>query len=406
MGMTVIIAKHELLKVLRRRTFLVLSFGMPLLAGLVVLVVNLTTPPAAESLASIVMPKPPQAPQGYVDHAGLIDAIPEPLSASFVRFRDEAEARAAAERGEVDGFLVVPADFIAEGRLLFYDRDFSPLSSDDRVSAFRYLLLRNLVDDDSLAPLLWQPAAITELNLDSREQTDTGTMATFWLPYVVVMILVFSLSMASGWLLQSIGNEKDTRVLEIMLSSASPVQVLAGKTIGLGLAGLVQLALWLLAATVLIAVGRRGLSIPAGFGIPVASIPWTVAYFVLGYSVYASLICSLGALAPTLRDANSVTFLVYLPLIVPLWLMNALTSQPNGTVSVVLSIFPLTSPAAMVIRLVQVAPPAWQMLSSSVLLLLTAYGVIRLAARLFRAQTLLSGQALSIKNLRAALTND
>ncbi|MHB0875568.1 MAG: ABC transporter permease [Anaerolineae bacterium] len=406
MSGTMIIARHELLTVIRRRSFILLSVGLPLLAGIIVLFLNLASGPTTEALTELTQPKAPTAPQGYVDHAGLIADIPEPLQASFVRFSSEAEARQAASRGEVEGFLVVPADFIEKGEILFYSRDFNPLGADQRVSAFRYLVVANTVGDPQLASLLWQPANVTELTLEARQETDTSGMATFWLPYAILMILFLSLSMASGWLLQSVTNEKDTRMLEIMLSSVSPAQILMGKTVGLGIAGLAQVVLWLVSAALLMALGGRGLSIPEGFSITAGTVIWAIVFFVLGYAVYAALIGGLGALAPSLRDASSATLLVYLPLMVPLWFLSSIVNQPNGLLAVALSLFPLTSPVVMVARLVRVAPPAWQMGLSTVLLLLTAYGVTRLVARLFRAQTLLSGQSLSFAHLRDALSGD
>ena len=404
MNATMIIARHELLTVVRRKAFILLSVGLPLAAGLIVMLLNLAARPTAAALEELTQPKLPTAPQGYVDRAGLISEMPEQMRSSFVAYATEAEARLATSRGEVDGFLVVPADFVAQGKVIYYSRDFNPLGADERVSAFRYLVFANLVADPQLASLLWQPANVTELALEGRQETDTSTEATFWLPYAILMILFLSLSMASGWLLESVANEKDTRMLEIMLSSISPTQMLVGKALGLGVAGLAQLVLWLVTAATLLTLGGRGLSIPAGFEITPGTIVWAVVYFLLGYAVYAALISGLGALAPTLRDASSATFLIYLPMIVPLWFLNSIVSQPNGPLAVILSIFPLCSPVVMVARMVRVAPPLWQMGLSTVLLLLTAYGVTRMAARVFRAQTLLSGQSLSLASLRAALS--
>jgi ABC-2 type transport system permease protein len=398
-----IIARHEFLTIVRRSAFVLLSLGVPLVAGIVVLILNLTAPTSTEALAQLAQPKAPTAPQGYVDHAALITTIPSALQSSFVRFDSEAQAGQAAARGEVDGYLVVPADFVQNGEITYFSRDYSPLSSDARVEAFQYVVYANLVGSPQLALMLWQPANITELALEGQAVADTGTMGSFWLSYAMVMILLLSLSMASGWLLQSVTNEKDTRMLEVMLSSVSPTQMLLGKVIGLGLAGLAQVVLWMVSAAVLLALGGRGLSVPQGFSVTPVTVLWAIVFFTLGYAVYAALIGGLGALAPSLRDASSATFLVYAPLIVPLWFLTSIVNQPNGALTVVLSLFPLTAPTVMMARLVRAAPPLWQMLLATVLLLVAVYVVTRGVARLFRAQTLLSGQPLSFARLREAL---
>jgi ABC-2 type transport system permease protein len=188
-----------------------------------------------------------------------------------------------------------------------------------------------------------------------------------------------------------------------MLSSISPLEMLAGKAIGLGAAGLLQLAIWLLAGNLLLGVAGSALSLPAGFSLGTSAIAGGLLFFLLGYALYAALIAGLGALAPSLRDASQATIIVYIPLMVPLWLINSIMMQPNGAVAVALSIIPFTSPVVMAARLVRVSPPLWQVVLAAALLLVTAYGTLRLVARLFRAQTLLSGQPVSIANLRAAL---
>ena len=117
---------------------------------------------------------------------------------------------------------------------------------------------------------------------------------------------------------------------------------------------------------------------------------WGIAYFVLGFLTYASVMAGLGSIAPSAREAGQFTFLVLLPLMVPLWLNAIILREPNGTLATVLSLFPLSSPVSMPTRLMTAAVPAWQPVTGLVLLMLTAWGVIRLSARLFSADNLLS----------------
>ncbi len=116
-----------------------------------------------------------------------------------------------------------------------------------------------------------------------------------------------------------------------------------------------------------------------------------VVFFLLGYFIYASLMAGLGALMPGTREAAQYTFFIILPLIVPLWLNTAIALEPDGTLAVVLSLFPLTSPVTMIMRMTATDVPFWQVLLAFVLLIAAAVVVIVLVSRVFRAQSLLSG---------------
>ncbi len=405
MNPILVVARQEFLSTVRKRSFIILVVGLPLVAAAVVAFLNLTgrgTQPTAVFQA----PEAPTTAEGYVDHAGIIESIPEPLAGAYIAYPTEDEARSAAKSGRISGYYVIHSDYLESGEITLFQREFNPIRAEGASRAFRYLVLLNLTGDPELTSLLWDPSSMQEVTLEAREEAQTEGMASFWLPYGILMILFMSLSMSSGWLLQSVTVEKDTRMLEVMLSSISPAQMLVGKTLALGGAGLLQVAVWLLSGSLMLSLGGAGLNLPAGFEIGAGVIIWGAVFFLLGYALYASLIAGLGALAPSLRDASQATFLIYLPLLVPLWFISAIANQPNGPLAVAFSLFPFTAPVVMATRLVRVSPPIWQLALAVGLLLATAYGTTRLAAQLFRAQTLLSGQPLSLANLKTALRRD
>jgi ABC-2 type transport system permease protein len=136
-----------------------------------------------------------------------------------------------------------------------------------------------------------------------------------------------------------------------------------------------------------------GVSLPPGFLI------WALLYFALGYMLYASVLGALGALAPSAREGTQFTFLVLLPLMVPLWMSNVLIESPNEAISIIFSLFPLTSPTSMITRLAAGPVPIEQLLIGLVLLAVTAYGFVALAARFFRADTLLAMNSISLKRI-------
>jgi ABC-2 type transport system permease protein len=134
-------------------------------------------------------------------------------------------------------------------------------------------------------------------------------------------------------------------------------------------------------------------------GLPQGFFAWALLYFVLGYLLYASLLGALGALAPSTREGTQFTFLVLLPLFIPLMLNSVLIESPNGGLATFLSLFPLTSPVTMIARLAAGSVPIEQLLLGLALLAITTYGIIVFAARFFRADTLLSFDALNFRRV-------
>ncbi|MGC9346837.1 MAG: ABC transporter permease, partial [Anaerolineae bacterium] len=133
----------------------------------------------------------------------------------------------------------------------------------------------------------------------------------------------------------------------------------------------------------------------AALDLPPQMILWFVLYFLFGYLTFASALGAIGSMAPNTREGSQFTFVIMLPLMIPLWLNTTFANAPNGTLATLLSIFPLTAPVSMVARLAATSVPLWQILLSLALSAATAYGFVLLAARFFRADTLLSGAALS-----------
>ncbi len=178
-----------------------------------------------------------------------------------------------------------------------------------------------------------------------------------------------------------------------------------GKIAGLSAVGLLQVAVWL-AVFFGVLAGKgsvAGVDLNIGGAVAARAIPWTLAYFLLGYLMYASIYAVLGVLAPTARDANQFVFIAIIPLVVPLLFSGTFSDAPNGALATTLSLFPLTSPIAMVARLGATLVPWWQSLAGLLALGVFAYLFVLLAARLFRAENLLSSRALTWSRLTGEL---
>ena len=177
---------------------------------------------------------------------------------------------------------------------------------------------------------------------------------------------------------------------------------MAGKLIGLGVVALMQMAVWAAGSLVLFrgswaSVGQAARLISPAF------LAWTVAYMLLGYVVYASALGALGALVPGMREGSQLTIVLLLPLFVPVVVSASFIDAPNGVLSTVLSLFPLTAPTSMVTRMVAAPVPAWQPILGLALLAATAYLFVVLAGRFFRGENLVSEANLDWQRLRRGL---
>ena len=144
---------------------------------------------------------------------------------------------------------------------------------------------------------------------------------------------------SASMMLNSITNEKQNRVIEILMTSVTPAQMLTGKIIALGIVGLLQTLVWSGTGFVLLRLSGRTFEIPAAFQLDPVFLLWGLAFFVAGYAVYASLMAGVGALVPNIKEASQATFVLIIPLIIPLMLISALIQKPNGGLSVFLSLF-------------------------------------------------------------------
>jgi ABC-2 type transport system permease protein len=218
------------------------------------------------------------------------------------------------------------------------------------------------------------------------------------------LLLYVAIILSSSLLRQSMGNERRDRVQEVLLLSVNPQQLLTGKVFGLAVVGLLQTLVWAGSGYAMMRLGGQTLNVPVAAQLPPSIVAWSVVFFVLGYVVYASLLGGVGALAgPNRMGSSSADIVVIWPMIVPIFFMMILIQNPNGTLAVALSLFPLTAPVAMVTRLAAANIPLWQPVVAVGLMAATAMLVVRAVARVFRAQILLSGQPFTVGRYFASL---
>ncbi|HEY3343767.1 MAG TPA: ABC transporter permease [Anaerolineaceae bacterium] len=401
-----LIFKNELISVITRRSFIITLLLVPLVSAVVMIVISILGKNTGSAVGQIFNGSgPQQLSEGYVDQSALVRTFPQDIpQGRFVAFPDVGAARQALSAGKISAYYLVPADYLQTGNIDYVRADFNPLSGLDDAGLFQTVLRYNLLNGDArLLDRVDHPLNVSAVSLSPGTQRDSNSMLTFFLPYIVTMIFYVVILSASGLMLSSITTEKQNRVIEILMVSVTPIQMLAGKIVALGLVGLLQTVVWSGAGFLLLRLSGSALNLPAAFQLPVSILAWGMLFFLLGYAVYASLMAGVGALVPNLREASQATTMMVIPLVIPIVFMGAITQDPNGPLALGLSLFPLTAPVTMMSRLAAGAVPLWQPILAAALLVLTAYLILRSVARMFRAQYLLSGQSFNLKRFVSVL---
>jgi ABC-2 type transport system permease protein len=410
-----LVIKFEFLTTIKRRSVLFVLFGLPLLSVIVLTVLNQLAAgdggngqdaPGSSFLDGLTQgPEETPAPDGIIDQSGLLSNFPDDFGDFIVVLPDQAAAEAAFSAGDIQGYFIVPADYLETGEVDYY-ADSQPLFHPQEQMLVN-ILAQNLIDNPDLAQRAVNTSNVESVDLSRAEGEQTNSDDDFVDGFVlgIGLALLFYLTVigSAGYLLQSLGKEKQNRVLEILLSSTRPVELLIGKMIGLGAIGVVQLIMWTLIVNGL--MGREN-SFLGNIELPqLDPAVWflSISFFLVGYLVYGSLFAGLGAVSPGQKESSQLTFFLMLPTFLPVWFNSILLAAPNQPPALVMSIFPLTSPIAMPMRLAVTAVPFWQIGLSLGLGVLTSVGMLYIATRFFRSQNLLSGQSVNLRRILHAL---
>ncbi len=400
MNKTLLVLKNEFITVVTRRSFILSLVLIPLIGFVITLAVGALQKGSGSSnpLTEIISPSLQSSVEGYVDSSGLVKTIPQGLVKRLRAYATEQEAQTALRIGEITAYYLIAPDYLQTGKVVYVRPDFNPIGGLTQSWVIEQLLEYNILNGDQrLFNRMSSTMNLETVSLTQQPARDASNPLTFILPYVVTMFFYIVILTSASLLLSNVSHEKESRVIEIMMTSVTPLQMLTGKIVALGAAGLLQTVVWSGAGLLLLRLGGTSLNVPLAFQLPASFLVWGAIFFLLGYALYGSLMAGLGALVPNMREATQATTVIIIPMVVPLLLINNLISDPNGSLSVILSLFPLTAPVTMMTRLAAGQIPFWQPVLAMALLFLTVYFIIRAVSGMFRAQNLLSGQPFKLK---------
>jgi ABC-2 type transport system permease protein len=332
------------------------------------------------------------------DDQYVIDIDANPTETERSTLRDKVSARS------IDGYLWLSDDAIAARKINWYSRemmDFRERSwlsdSISRVIERQDLSSRGMPSgqvDQLLQPVKVQPVRIER----GREAQGSGT-GRFLEIVVMVMLLYMAVLFYGISVMRSVLEEKTSRIIEVLLSSATSTELMAGKLLGVGAVGLTQILVWAIMAGVV--------ALPSLAAQPNLSelqiSPWIMAafalFFLLGYLLYSTMYATIGAITTTEQEGQQLQFLIVIPLVLSVFMLMPAIRTPDSASVVWMSLIPFFSPIVMYARIVVQTPPLWQILLSLALLIGTIAGLVILCARIYRIGVLIYGKRATLPEI-------
>lgn len=309
----------------------------------------------------------------------------------------------------LDGVLLVPADAFERPltHLTYFSRSAADLLAEERLGRVvnralqrERLAARGLPPSELeliLAPLPVETVQVTKSGQERRGGEGSFVLAMLFLALLFIPSLVYGQEVMRGVI-----QEKTDRVVELLVSSMTPLELLSGKILGMAAIGLTQMAVWVTMGGSL-AVAGLSEARSAGFDLSTVLRPsiavWFVVFFLLSYLVTVGVYAAGGAIVNSEKEAQQVLTPVMFVFLVPWFLMMPILTNPDSTLSVVLSLVPIYTPMTMFIRLLVSEPPAWQVALSLVLSVATIAGLMKASAKIFRAGLLATGKRPTIPEL-------
>ncbi len=312
----------------------------------------------------------------------------------FLPYKDEDAARRDLIAGKLTSYIVIPADYMDTGEIRMYSMKKGFVNAPRE--AIEDILIENLLRgkvDEKLIHRVKEPAKIKAYTLNKKGEVVEKGFFSFLLPFVFAIILIMAIFMSSGFLLQGIVEEKESRIIEVLLSSASAEELMAGKILGLGAVGLTQVCIWILIGV-----------LPASFMVAAlvvspATLVLSLAYFLLGYMLFSCLLAGIGAISTSLREGQQLAAAVSLLAAFPLMFGAIIFENPESTLARAFSYFPFTSPVTMMSRIAVTPVPLTEIALSLGILAASALLMLKISTKLFRMGILTYGRRPGLREV-------
>ncbi len=390
-----LVCKHEYLRHVLRKRFIMAVLSVPVF---IVFILGVSILAAVMSSDS--------RPVGYVDQSGLFadaQSVPQARRSLFpstrqIAYPSEESARTALEERKIQGVFIISADYWQTGRVTLVSE--TPLES-SVINDFRKFLVYNLLsaEQDTIRERLVSGPEIVVRTLDVNREMDSSNPLTFIIPIFSGVLFMIAINTSGGYLMQAVVEEKENRTMEIILTSVSTDQFMAGKILGNLSVGLTQLIIWLLTALAGLILAINTFPEIANFKVDSSFVVVMIATFLPAFVMIAALMAMVGATTTEAREAQQISALFTIPIVAPFWFISGIIMNPNSPLAIGFSLFPLTAPITLPIRVLLTNLPVWQIALSIALLVLFALGAIWLASRAFRLGLLRYGKSTTLREI-------
>lgn len=415
MRKTLCVFKHELFITLTDKWYVLVLFLGPFLSLLFGYISYglMKNDPSVKAVTQIIQPKTISTSsvfqQGYVDQIDLIKALPEGCEGLHA-YEDGKSAMTALRAGEISGLFLITDTFYENQTIYVVRKDFNPVGGYIEGTDFLDAVDFNLRGaDQTLWHLKEDPLKNQEIvaipSTSSSPLFGITDLLGLAIPYTVTFFFLLTMMGSVSMLTSSLAAENKSRMLEMLLVSLNPVEILTGKIMALGIAGLVQTAAWVGSGWLL----TRSDTLPSTIAQEIHFTPvfvfWGFLFFVLGYFLYATIMAGLGSVIGDTYESTYFGTMMSLPVMGIVIIIISLMNTPDHWLMIFFSLFPLSAPFTILSRMLLNDVPLWQLVMAALLQVGAIILCIRWVSGIFRAQTLLSGnQKFSWKTLWKALS--
>ena len=398
---------EEFRRATHRIWYRVVTLAVPVILLVLLIVVPLVRSPTSDDKEDMV-----EAGRiGVIDLSGEL-LTEEAMEPGYRVFPGREAGVAALLANEITSLFVISEDYLGTGRVqwLHTGSSVSAVLSSDDVTRQIQLWLRGALVKDALQPetkaRFLRPAWFESIVVGEDGFTKEGAkkVELISVSYIFSVLLMIAVMSGSGYLLQSVSEEKETRMIEVVLTSVSPLGLMAGKVLALGLIGLLQVMIW---AVSMVLIGPRIMeSFPNLDRLTIDPIllVWVAAFFLVGYFVFAASNAGIGAATTSYRQGSQVSMLLLMPaVLVPMWLFVFIAGNPDGLLARILSFIPFTAAITMMLRIGAMDVPLVEIITSLIVTLVGGIVLLWCSARVFRAGLLMYGQRMSVRRVLRAL---
>ena len=394
-----IVFSEELRRYIRRRIWLIVTGLVP-----AVLLILLIVVPVIRSLAGDD-DEPKANPIGYVDLSGELSEADFP---NLTRFDTREGGIDAIVAGDIEDLFIVPADFLQSDDVEWLSQRSGIFAGEGNRDQFASFLTVSLIAERLDPTLLNRVIAGADyvrvhIGEDGSTSLDEDEFSQFVVPFIFIFLLMMSIFMGSGTLLQSVSEEKENRMVDVLLTSVTPLALMAGKILALGTTSLIQMIVWIASLAI---IGPQIIDqIPnaADLDIEPLTLVYVSLFFIAGYFLFSAILAGVGSATTSAKEAGPISAIVLIPAVIPVYLSSVILSAPDGGLARVLSFIPITAPTTMMQRIGSVDVSTVEVLASLAVTALAGVVLLLVSARVFRAGLLLYGQRMTLGGVWRAL---